>query len=109
MTSRQHRVLRLMCRRPKPTLAKAARELKVTPERIRQIYHKGLRHTLWKIKKLKVLGESAPEPMNKEYYCLGYEHIGITVVKPRNVDVAAYQLHDLLSRPFCKAMAARNL
>jgi len=57
MSSREHRVISLMCRRPKPTLAKTARELKVTPERIRQIYHKGLRRILWQIKKMKALGE----------------------------------------------------
>lgn len=57
MTDREYRVIGLMCRRPKPTLARAARDLKVTPERIRQIYHRGIRHILWQIKKLKALGE----------------------------------------------------
>jgi DNA-directed RNA polymerase alpha subunit len=67
MTTRERMVIERMCRRSNPTLARAARELKVTPERIRQIYHKGLRSILWKIKKMKALGEYDfilnPEPI----------------------------------------------
>ena len=47
------------------------------------------------------LGKSAPEPMKLKWY-----HPGGTLSKyePTNFDgIPAYQLHDLLSKPFCEA------
>jgi len=65
-------------------------------------------HTSYKVsKRLKeFLGESAPEPISQEHWCGGCGQIqpfgacdGVSDSAP------AYQLHDLLSKPFCFAMA----
>lgn len=55
------------------------------------------------------LGDKAPEPMGKEYWCDGYIHISPTKTKPRNgSDWPAYRLEDLLSKPFCEAMGKKG-
>ena len=54
-------------------------------------------------KKLKAfLGERAPEPISNDYY---HHELGKSIAKKSSVhNIPAYQLHDLLSKPFCEAM-----
>lgn len=59
-------------------------------------------------KKLKAfLGESAPKPIRKEWhYGFGSNYEGF-ITEPKKYEdcflAPAYQLHDILSRPFCEA------
>ena len=53
------------------------------------------------------LGVSAPEPMAKEYYYyapIAKDYVTYSPAEgPEDDEPAAYQLHDLLSKPFCEA------
>ena len=60
------------------------------------------------------LGESAPEPIGEEWYF----YLGCAVESPRIIPnknagkvgyPPAYQLHDLLSKPFCEAMLKEGI
>lgn len=59
------------------------------------------------------LGESAPEPMGKEYWHtidsgLNCEKKVIRRWETKTDGIPAYQLHDLLSPAFCEAMAKKH-
>lgn len=54
------------------------------------------------------LGEGAPEPMGNEIYDIGTHQIEGADVSPNRTHFPAYQLHDLLSKPFCEAFAGKN-
>ena len=61
-------------------------------------------------KKLKeFLGEDTPEPIEAGYWCgNGHAYSLTPPVKKGAVNSAPfYKLHDLLSRPFCEAMAKK--
>ena len=73
-------------------------------------------HTNYEVsKRLKeFLGGNAPEPMLKHYYWKpysGYKIFGPHTYNESEADreqvCPAYQLHDLLSKPFCEAMAKK--
>lgn len=70
-------------------------------------------HTSYKVSKMlkKFMGESAPEPIDGVKYCSGCESLsnmitpnGCVACCPDNSHtIPAYQLHDLLSKPFLDA------
>lgn len=54
------------------------------------------------------LADSAPEPMDRKYFLIGAGSANpkpMKVFEPEKSLTPAYQLHDLLSKPFCEAMA----
>ena len=57
----------------------------------------------------KFLGDSAPEPMSNDWWCCFHEN-GYTpnLYKDEKSNIPAYQLHDLLSRPFLQAFTAKR-
>ena len=61
-------------------------------------------------KKLKdFLKDSAPEPMEGGYWCgKGHAYSLTTPVKGPINSKPFYKLHDLLSKPFCEAMAKKR-
>ena len=70
-------------------------------------------HTSYKVSKMlkEFLGESAPEPMKPKYWNPGSYNLPGTLSKFHNQNTdgfPAYQLHDLLSKPFLGAMFVKT-
>lgn len=66
-------------------------------------------HITYKTAKMlkEFLGESAPRPMMCEYWVKDGGKIMRDIFNVAPVGSPAYQLHDLLSKPFCEAMGKK--
>lgn len=67
-------------------------------------------HTSYKFSKAlkEFLGEGAVEPIIPAYYYEDKKGFGISATREYSGSPAAYQLHDLLSKPFCHAMILKR-